>query len=72
MPRYEKGQLVKIRDVISNRQTGHTGRVTEVTRDPRGAQTSDKYTISFPNGESQEFWNIQLELVADPGTEDFE
>ena len=63
MPRYEKGELVRIRDVISSRYAGRFGRVVAVLPNKRNEETLDKYVVVFPDGDQQEFWGIRLEHV---------
>ena len=68
--RYQSGQLVKIRDVITSRYAGHTGRIVAVKPNKYGRVTLDKYIVLFPDGKQKEFWNIQLGLVAGNGRAD--
>ena len=61
MPRYVKGELVRIRDVIATRYAGQSGRIMAVHPSKRGEVTLDKYIVVFAGGEQEEFWDIQLE-----------
>ena len=57
----EKGQMVRIRDVIWSRWAGQTGIIVEVKPNQRGKRVLDKYVIRFADNDQEEFWGIQLE-----------
>jgi hypothetical protein len=65
VPRYQIGETVRIRDVITSRYAGQSGRVIGVRHSPRGENTLDKYTVLFPAAEQEEFWDIQLEQFSE-------
>jgi hypothetical protein len=61
LPRYEKGQLVRIRSLLRNRRAGQSGFVIQVKPDKRGERVLDKYIVQFADNDQEEFWGIQLE-----------
>ena len=60
MPRFEIGQLVRIRDVIWNKHCGRRGVVRAGTANKQGRTSLDKYVVEFSDGSRSEFWSIQL------------
>ena len=62
MPRYERGQVVRVSPLIRNRHVGQFGTVIEVKPDKRGKRMLDKYVLKFPDNDQEEFWEIQLEM----------
>jgi hypothetical protein len=61
LPRYEKGQLVRVRPLLRNPRLGQSGIVVEVKPDKRGERVLDKYIVQFADNDQEEFWGIQLE-----------
>jgi hypothetical protein len=58
----EKGQVVRVRDVIWSRWAGQSGVIVEVKPDKRGKRILDKYVVQFADNDQEEFWGIQLEI----------
>jgi hypothetical protein len=61
LPRYERGQLVRVRSAFSNRHSAQYGVVVETILSNDGNRTLDKYVIQFADKDQDEFWGIQLE-----------
>jgi hypothetical protein len=61
VPRYEKGEFVVVRDVIFSRREKQVGRVISVKPSKWATSSLDKYVVTFPDGEQEEFWDVQLE-----------
>jgi len=60
-PQCEKGQTVRVRNVIRSRWAGQIGVIVEVKPDQRGKRVLDKYVVQFASNDQEEFWGIQLE-----------
>lgn len=58
----EKGQTVRVRDVIWSRWAGQCGIIVKVKPDNRGKRILGKYVVQFPDNDQEEFWGIQLEM----------
>jgi hypothetical protein len=58
----EKGQIVRVRDVIWSRWAGQIGIVVQVKPNERGKRVLDKYVVRFADNDQEEFWGIQLEM----------
>jgi hypothetical protein len=60
--RFEKNDIVMIRDVIWTRRKGQAGIVIEVRPSKAGRASSlDKSLVRFADAEEEEFWDVQLE-----------
>lgn len=66
MHKFEKGERVVIRDVISTRRKGQEARVIAIKPSKFDRSSLDKYIVVFPDGEQEEFWDIQLERSPPP------
>jgi hypothetical protein len=62
LPRYEKGQAVRVRFLSCNRHMGESGVVVHVRLDKSGERALDKYVVLFADKDQDEFWSIQLEM----------
>lgn len=62
LPRYEEGQVVRVRRLFVNRHYGEQGLVIRAKLNQHGERVLDKYIIQFSNDEREEFWGIQLEI----------
>lgn len=58
----EKGQTVRVRDVIWSRWAGKIGIIVEIRPNQRGKRVLDKYVVRFADNDQEEFWGIQLEM----------
>jgi hypothetical protein len=58
----EKGQIVRVRDVIWSPWAGQTGIIVELRPNERGKHVLDKYVVRFADNDQEEFWGIQLEM----------
>jgi hypothetical protein len=62
MPRFEKGDLVIVRDVIWTSRKGQAGQIVQSKPTRAGrASNLDKYVVVFPDGDQEEMWDVQLE-----------
>ena len=62
MARFEKGDIVVVRNVIATNRIGQVGRIIEFKpAKRRGPSTLDKYVVLFEDGSQAELWDIQLE-----------
>ena len=64
LPRYEKGQAVRVRPLVCNRHMRETGIVVHVRLDKNGERALGKYVVQFADKGQDEFWSIQLEVEA--------
>ena len=62
LPRYEKGQAVRVRPLVCNRHMRETGIIVHVRLDKNGERALDKYVVQFADKDQDEFWSIQLEV----------
>jgi hypothetical protein len=62
LPRYQKGQAVRVRPLVCNRHMQETGIVVHVRLDKHGERALDKYVVQFADKDQDEFWSIQLEV----------
>lgn len=65
LPQFEKGGLVRVRPVVSNRHRGEVGVVMHAKLDQHGVRVLDKYIVQFADNDQEEFWGIQLESEAE-------
>jgi hypothetical protein len=62
MARFEKDDIVIVRNVIATNRVGQTGRIIEFKpAKRRGPSNLDKYVVLFEDGGQAELWDIQLE-----------
>jgi hypothetical protein len=64
MPRYDRGDRVRISPALSSPFAGAEGVIDEVTPHPKKLAQLDSYVVLFGWGERQKFWDAELETGA--------
>ena len=64
MAKFAFNDSVRIRDVISTRYEGQTGRIIGVKLSRRGKETLNKYRVRFVDGQTIEVWSITILVQA--------